>query len=305
MEQLCHTERCSPSNALKLNLHMTRFLLTADLHQFIPKWEQLVEATLRERPDFLLIAGDLLPKTTHAAQREFFPEMRRHLTRMKDEAGTRVLLYLGNDDGHPLEPLLDELQTDGLCVNLNDRVHREAGFVFCGMNRVRDYPFGYKHWCAPDGDFVVCPEQFGPAVTCNEHCEYVPIGNLHSYLSAQPSLLDRLNALKQQLQPGEMERSIWMVHQPPSGLGMDVCGNGQRVGSPNVLRFIEDHQPLFGLSGHIHESPHQPGGAWTAWVNHTRWFQPGQVTRQLHCVRLEVADRHAIQNVRHSVFGES
>ena len=71
---------------------MTRFLLTADLHQFIPKWEQLVEATLRERPDFLLIAGDLLPKTTHAAQREFFPEMRRYLTRMKDEAGTRGLL---------------------------------------------------------------------------------------------------------------------------------------------------------------------------------------------------------------------
>jgi len=144
---------------------MTRFLLTADLHQFIPKWEQLVEATLRERPDFVLIAGDLLPKTTHAAQREFFSEMRRHLTRMKDEAGARVLLYLGNDDAHPLESRLDELQAEGLCVNLNDRVHREAGFVFCGMNRVRDYPFGYKHWCAPDSDFVVCPEQFGEAVT--------------------------------------------------------------------------------------------------------------------------------------------
>jgi len=44
---------------------MTRFLLTADLHQFIPKWEQLVAATIQERPHFVLIAGDLLPKTTH------------------------------------------------------------------------------------------------------------------------------------------------------------------------------------------------------------------------------------------------
>ena len=83
-----------------------------------------------------------------------------------------------------------------------------------------------------------------------------------------------------------MQRSVWMVHQPPSGLGMDVCGNGQRVGSPNVRCFIEDHQPLFGLSGHIHESPYQPGGAWTALVNKTRWFQPGQVTGQLHYVSL-------------------
>ena len=112
---------------------MTRFLLTADWHQFIPKWDQLVAATIQERPHFFLIASDLLPKTTPAAQRQFFREMRRHLTRMKAEAGARVLLYLGNDDAHPLEPLLDELQAEGLCVNLNDRVHREAGFVFCGI----------------------------------------------------------------------------------------------------------------------------------------------------------------------------
>lgn len=283
---------------------MTRFLLTANLHQFIPKWEQLVAAAFRERPHFLLIAGDLLPKTTPAAQRQFFREMRRHLNLMKNETGTRVLPYLGNDDAHPFEPLLDELQSEGLCVNLNDRVHREAGFVFCGMNRVRDYPFGYKHWCAPDGDCVVCPEQFGPPVTCNARGEYVRIENLHSYLSAQPSLLDHLNALKQQLQPGEMPRSVWMIHQPPSGLGMDVCGNGQHVGSPNVLRFIEDNQPLFGLSGHIHESPYQSGGAWTALVNLTRWFQPGQEARQLHYVSLEVADGCEIQNIRHSLFGK-
>lgn len=283
---------------------MTRFLLTADLHQFIPKWEQLVAAALRERPHFLLIAGDLLPKTTHAAQRQFFREMRRHLNRMKEKAGALVLLYLGNDDAHPLESLLDALESEGLCVNLNDRVHREVGFTFCGMNRVRDYPFGYKHWCAPDGDFVVCPEQFGPPVTCNEQGEYVPIANLHSYLSAKPGLLERLNALKQQLQPGEMQRSIWMVHQPPAGLGMDICVNGQRVGSPNVRRFSEEQQPLFGLSGHIHESPYQPGGAWTALVKRSRWFQPGQEARQLHYVSLEVAEDWTIQNIRHSVFGE-
>lgn len=58
---------------------------------------------------------------------------------------------LGNDDFHILEPLLDELEAGGLCLNLKERVHREEGLVFCGMNRVRDYPFGYKHWCGPDG----------------------------------------------------------------------------------------------------------------------------------------------------------
>jgi len=40
-------------------------------------------------------------------------------------------------------------------------------------------------------------------------------------------------------------------------------------------------------------------------MTRTRWFQPGQVTRQLHHVRLEVTDRYEIQNIRHSVFRES
>jgi len=40
-------------------------------------------------------------------------------------------------------------------------------------------------------------------------------------------------------------------------------------------------------------------------VNKTRWFQPGQVTQQLHYVRLEVADGCEIQNIRHSLFGET
>lgn len=82
MEQLCHTERCSPSNAPKLNLHMARFLLTADLHQFIPKWEQLVAATLQERPHFLLIAGDLLPKTTHIEANQPLFRLSGHATNL-------------------------------------------------------------------------------------------------------------------------------------------------------------------------------------------------------------------------------
>jgi hypothetical protein len=44
-----------------------------------------------------------------------------------------------------LEPLLDQLEAEGLCVNLNGHIHREDVLVFWGMNKVRDYPFGYKH----------------------------------------------------------------------------------------------------------------------------------------------------------------
>ena len=65
--------------------------------------------------------------------------------------------------------------------------------VFCGMNYVRDYPFGYKL----------------------DHC-------------------------------------------PPGDLAMDIGYDGCQVGSPTITRFIGQTQPLFGCSGHIHESPYRP-----------------------------------------------
>lgn len=74
-------------------------------------------------------------------QRRGVPELRRLLASLRDQA--RVLLYLSNDDGHFLAPLVNELETAGLCVNMNQRVYRADGLVFCGMNKDRDYPFGY------------------------------------------------------------------------------------------------------------------------------------------------------------------
>ena len=281
-----------------------KLLITSDLHQRIAKWNDFVFAVETERPRFVLIAGDLLPKTTFADQKAFFAEMRRMFHDLKQFRPVTLLTYLGNDDAHVLEPLLDQLQAEGLCVNLNGRIHREDGLVFCGMNKVRDYPFGYKHWCAPDGDYVACAQQFcGEGLTLDARGNYVPLANLLEYLSAKPSIGDELNRLKEQLRPGEMERSIWMVHQPPTSLGMDILGDGQQVGSPTLLKFIENNQPLLGCSGHIHESPYQRGGRWVARVGRTVWVQPGQMERRLHYVSLELTDRFAVTHIRHSIFG--
>jgi len=152
---------------------------------------------------------------------------------MKDAPPVTVLLLFGNDDHHILEPLLDALAAEGLCVNLNGRVHREAGLVFGGMNKV-----------------------------------------------------------------------LWMIHQPPSDLGLDICSDGRRVGSPTVLQFIREQQPLLGCSGHIHESPHQPGGQWGVQVGRTLWLQPGQLDRRLHYVTVNLGLDFEIRSARHSLFGE-
>jgi Icc-related predicted phosphoesterase len=287
--------------------HVKRLLITSDLHQHARKWDLLVKAAIREQPATVLIAGDLLPKHHGIpGQKRFFPDLRRLLTVLHDQLDVKVLLFLSNDDGHFLEPLVDDLETDRLCVNMNQRIFRDGRLVFCGMNKVRDYPFGYKHYCVPDGDWVSDPIQYcGEGVTFNENGQEQRISDLRRYLLAKPSLVANLNALKSQLQPGEMARSVWLVHQPPASLGMDICADGRKVGSPGVLSFIQDNQPLLGCSGHIHESPHQPGGQWAAKIGNTTWVQPGQMGCDLYYVTVDVADDYVVTNVRHSIFGEA
>lgn len=84
---------------------------------------------------------------------------------------------------------------------------------------------------------------------------------------------------------------------------MDILGDGRRVGSPTITRFIEQRQPLLGCSGHIHESPYQPDGKWAGRVGRTLWLQPGQEGQKLHFVSLEITGDWEIRSAEHGIFG--
>jgi Icc-related predicted phosphoesterase len=100
-----------------------KLLLTSDLHQRIEKWGALESVVRKEKPRFVLIAGDLLPKVEKvSAQGDFLTDIRRHFRAMQKSGPVTILAYLGNDDAHIFEPLLDELAAKGLCVNLNGRL---------------------------------------------------------------------------------------------------------------------------------------------------------------------------------------
>ncbi|MCB1129548.1 MAG: metallophosphoesterase [Verrucomicrobiae bacterium] len=279
---------------------MTRILITSDIHQAIPKWDQLIRTCELEKPDLILIAGDLLPKWQPWPEAQGpwleneFPSI---LGRIRDASGgAPVLTYFGNDDHHSWIGLMDDLEARGLCIHMDQRVFRSHGLVFAGMNRVRDYPFGYKHWVARDGDFIDHPVQF-----CFRKPEEFAAHRAH--LLAEPSLGDRLDSLVSELAPGEMNRSIWLIHQPPAGHGLDLLDNGEGCGSSDVLNFLQTHQPLLSCHGHIHESPHAPGGKWVAAVGETLAVQQGQIGRELHYVTLEIGEDLVARNIRHSIFG--
>ena len=62
---------------------------------------------------------------------------------------------------------------------------------------------------------------------------------------------------------------ILVSHQPPKDTVVDIAGNGMHVGSAAVREFIEEHQPMLCISGHIHEAQG------TDAIGNTKLINPG------------------------------
>lgn len=71
------------------------------------------------------------------------------------------------------------------------------------------------------------------------------------------------------------KKTIYVFHNPPYGIGLDVCMNGSQVGSKVILEFLKKSQAYMSLHGHIHESP-DVSNRWNIDLNGTIAIQPGQ-----------------------------
>ena len=80
-----------------------------------------------------------------------------------------------------------------------------------------------------------------------------------------------------------MRKAIYIVHMPPANLRLDVCSNGERVGSQALYSFIKQNQPLLTVHGHIHESPAMTG-FWKAQFGETTCIQAGQTDDLVYVV---------------------
>jgi len=279
-----------------------KVLALADLHQSAAKWLQLVETVRAVKPDVVAVAGDLLPKENGIlAQAGFVPYV-RECAEMIGDAGAELVVIPGNDDNQLLVSELEALDTDGLWHYVADRAVEVGGYEFCGCPWIRDFPFTYKYWVAPSSskELSVNPIQLGPPVIINEHNEIEEIGNLENYLNSKRPVTESLQATADMVK--DLCSSIWLIHEPPSQLSLDLCATGEAVGSPVVYRFIEEKQPLLSIHGHIHEAPRYNGGRWHAVIGSTICLQAGQLDDVLCYVTFDIRGRR-FENLTHSVYG--
>jgi len=252
---------------------MTPFLFVTDLHGSRWKYERTLALAREAGARLVVNGGDISPHgRRHEDQELFYREfLDPHFARYQ-EAGIRYLTVTGNDDMEAFDGILDEVCAKyPLVEHISQRMAEADGYVFLGMSRVTDYPFRMKDRARRDAAGHPFGPQFGGGILSTRD-GFREIPDWPSFASMLPTLEEELAALPI---PTDPSRTVYVLHGPPSGLGLDVVRGGVAVGSTATRAFIERVRPLLTLHGHIHESPEE-SGKWRGKIGETVCIQPGQ-----------------------------
>jgi Icc-related predicted phosphoesterase len=251
-----------------------RLLFTTDLHGSKWKFERLLPTAKRYGVDAVINGGDMLPKDGDPFKQGQFiaHDLDAHFAAFND-AGIYYLCYLGNDDLKIFDDLLDNVCRPYRFVKpFAQRKLEIGGYEFIGMNWVVDYPFRLKDRCRMDTADYVFQWQYGTGKLSSQQ-GWQDIPDWFSYARSLPTIESEMESL---IRPDHPAETVYVIHMPPSDLGLDRCGHGQEVGSKAVYRFLLKMQPRMSLHGHIHESP-EASGKWFGYAGRTLCIQPGQL----------------------------
>lgn len=250
-----------------------RILFVTDLHGDKQKYDRLLDIAKENSADMVINAGDMLPKEGELLdQGNFITNFLTPHFNGFEKACIYYLCYLGNDDLRIFDPLFDKTCSNFKFIKqIAQKRFVLKGYEFIGMNWVVDYPFRLKDRCRIDDKDYEFQEQFGTGLLSTKN-GWREIKDWIRYARTLPSIEEELNAL---VKPKRMEKAVYVIHMPPSGMGLDICLSGKTVGSNAVYRFIKKHQPKLSLHGHIHESP-EVSKRWCSKIGKTCCIQPGQ-----------------------------
>jgi Icc-related predicted phosphoesterase len=249
-----------------------------DLHGQTSKYEKLFEAIVRERPEIVLIGGDILPGMSQsrleetATSSDFIQNyLAPKLSGIRAQLGEQypvILVILGNDDPRCEEEGLLASSLGQLFRYIHGKHATVSSYRFYGYAYVPPTPFLLKDWERYDVSRYIPPGCVSPE---EGHRTF-----------AVPEQEVKWRTIKRDLEDlvGEepLDRAIFLMHTPPYETPLDQAALegvmyehvpvDPHVGSIAVRRFIEERQPLMTLHGHVHESV-RISGVWKMQIGQT------------------------------------
>lgn len=156
--------------------------------------------------------------------------------------------------------------------NVDERKEDIEDISFIGLSKVLDTPFFRKDRIVVENGQEM-PEQLKETVYVNKCRDALTVKEWEEYRKENVPTMEE--CLKKLPNVTIGNKGIFIFHDPPYGIGLDNCKNGDKVGSKSMANFIENSGAYMSFHGHIHESPKMSGN-WYGMLGSTICIQPGQ-----------------------------
>lgn len=266
-------------------------IFVSDLHGSIPRYQQLFRIIKNETPDAVFFGGDLLPLhlDKHRSMKEFiekiiFSELKT-IRRDYDER-IRFFVIMGNDDPRIYESLFLQAEKKGLLDYSNQKTISYKKMYVSGYAFIPPTPFQLKDWERYDvSEFI---DVGAVSLEQGKRTFKVPLDEIkYSTIAEDLALLSKQSPAR---------KTIYLFHSPPYnslldhadlfGKKVDHAPMDVHVGSIAIQRFIQEHQPLITLHGHVHESTYITG-SWRIKTDKTYSFTAAHNGPELAVVRFD------------------
>lgn len=252
-----------------------KFIYACDVHGDKAKYSKLISVCEKEEIDNIVLGGDLYlkkcnreleqPKYIRTELNSFFDEL--------EAKKIRCICIPGNDDLEQLDDIFNEVCNNHYNVeNVDNKMKIVEDICFIGLSKVLDGPWNRKSRIVIEDN---CPMQEQKHDTCiiekgtrtitSKEWEKYRIEHLENMKDILENLPKNTTSLK----------TIYIIHEPPYGIGLDVCFNNYLAGSKSLTKFLETSNAYMSFHGHIHESPNM-SGKWYGKIGKCICIQPGQ-----------------------------
>lgn len=253
-----------------------KFIYACDIHGDEYKYEKLLEQAKNQNIKHIVLGGDLLPKMCRdrkLEQTQFIQNyLNEYFTKLKED-NIKCICILGNDDLEILDNEFDKIcKTYTNVFNIDNKRVDIEDVSFIGLSKVLDHPFGCKDRVVIE-DGLKMPMQLSYKILINKCQDKITIDEWEKYREINIEKME--DTLINLPKADDKNKTIYVFHNPPYGIGLDVCADGRQVGSKAMIEFLENSNAYMSLHGHIHESPRM-SGLWYNMLGNTICIQPGQ-----------------------------
>ncbi len=278
---------------------MSEAFFVTDLHGSVDRYSRLFRAIRKERPRAVFLGGDLLPSCFRALENDgsmpddfiqgFLGPALSEIKSAVEDDYPNIFAILGNDDLRAEEAGMHAIEERGLLSYIHGRKIPMDRWMIYGYSYVNPTPFHLKDWERYDVSRYVDPGCVSP----EEGHRSVQVPPDEQRFATMKEDLDRLAG------GDDLTNAVLLLHAPPHQTDLDRAAlDGKliegvqpdpHVGSIAVRRFIEEHQPLLTLHGHVHESARLTG-SWKQKIGRTWMFSAAHDGPELALVRFRLDD---------------